>query len=127
MLSAILAVVLFHLSLSVALGHAASHPGTPLARFLATHGVASRLGLSSFTTPAANRRLAAVGARHRRGLSAWFALGVVCGLGTALFSAAALAANVALAPSVSVRRRRTGRRGGTRLAAPTHSPTRPTR
>lgn len=97
MLSAILAVVLFHLSLSVALGHAASHPGTPLARFLATHGVASRLGLSSFTTPAANRRLAAVGARHRRGLSAWFALGVVCGLGTALFSAAALAANVALA------------------------------
>lgn len=97
MLTPILAVGLFHLSLSLALGHAASHPGTPLARFLATHGVASRLGLSSFTTPAANRRLAAVGARHRRGLSAWFALGVVCGLGTALFSAAALAANVALA------------------------------
>lgn len=97
MLTPILAVGLFHLSLSLALGHAASHPSTPLARFLATHGVASRLGLSSFTTPAANRRLAAVGARHRRGLSAWFALGVVCGLGTALFSAMALAANVALA------------------------------
>ncbi|GAB0494180.1 hypothetical protein MMPV_005470 [Pyropia vietnamensis] len=97
MLTPILAVGFFHLSLSLALGHAASHPSTPLARFLATHGVASRLGLSSFTTPAANRRLAAVGARHRRGLSAWFALGVVCGLGTALFSATALAANVALA------------------------------
>ncbi|OSX79096.1 hypothetical protein BU14_0087s0043 [Porphyra umbilicalis] len=97
MLLPIVTVGLLHLSLTVALRHGAAHPGTPLARFLATHGVASRFGLSSFTTPAANGRLAAAGARHRRALSAWFAVGVLGGLGTALFSAAALTANVGLA------------------------------